>query len=67
MPCKNCHGAFDRDNAGMPGLKEAYHRKCFSCHRGMAGIGTDPKGCARMCHVRQSEKTALTKTENKNK
>jgi hypothetical protein len=54
MPCKNCHGAFDRDNAAMPGLKTAYHRQCFKCHRGMGNIGTDPKGCAEMCHARRA-------------
>jgi hypothetical protein len=57
MPCKNCHGAFDRDNAAMPGLKTAYHRQCFKCHRGMNNIGTDPKGCAELCHARSAVKT----------
>ncbi len=50
MPCRSCHGAFDRDNAAMPGLKTAYHRACFTCHRGMGSIGTDPKGCTETCH-----------------
>ena len=58
MPCKNCHGAFDRDNAAMPGLKTAYHRRCFSCHRGMGNIGTDPKGCTEMCHTKRPDKVA---------
>jgi hypothetical protein len=56
MPCKNCHGAFDRDNPAMPGLKTAYHRQCFTCHRGMANIGTDPKGCTELCHTKRAEK-----------
>ena len=56
MPCKNCHGVFDRDNAAMPGLKTAYHRQCFKCHRGMADIGTDPKGCTELCHARKADK-----------
>jgi hypothetical protein len=56
MPCKNCHGAFDRDNAAMPGLKTAYHKQCFKCHRGMGNIGMDPKGCAELCHARKLDK-----------
>lgn len=54
LACKNCHGAFDRDNAAMPGLKTAYHQACFTCHRGMGNIGTDPKGCAEICHAKTS-------------
>ncbi len=56
MPCKNCHGTFDRDNAAMPGLKTAYHRQCFTCHRGMGNIGEDPKGCTEICHARKADK-----------
>ncbi len=56
MPCKSCHGAFDRDNAAMPGLKTAYHRQCFQCHRGMGNIGADPKGCTEMCHARRADR-----------
>lgn len=58
MACSNCHGSFDRDNPGMPGLKVAYHKKCFECHRGMGNIGTDPKGCAEMCHEKKIKKGA---------
>lgn len=54
--CKSCHGEFDRDNAGMPGLKTAYHRRCFTCHRGMGDIGTDPKGCTELCHARKADR-----------
>ena len=53
--CKNCHSTFDRDNASMPGLKTAYHRQCFKCHRGMGDIGTDPKGCTELCHARKAK------------
>jgi hypothetical protein len=56
MPCKNCHGAFDRDNAAMPGLRTAYHRQCFKCHRGMGDIGANPKGCVEMCHAKRADK-----------
>ena len=56
MACKNCHSAYDPSNPGMPGLKTAYHIQCFKCHRGMAGIGEDPKGCAGMCHAKREQK-----------
>ena len=48
--CKNCHDAVSPDNPGMPGLKAAYHRVCFECHRGLGNVGTDPAGCTEMCH-----------------
>jgi hypothetical protein len=54
LSCKSCHGDFDRDNASMPGLRTAYHVQCFTCHRGMAGIGTDPKGCSELCHEKRT-------------
>ncbi len=60
--CANCHGAYDPDNPRMPGLKTAYHRVCFSCHRGMAGIGTDPRGCTELCHSKRSDKVGLVHT-----
>lgn len=53
--CKSCHNEFDRDNPGMPGLKTAYHRQCFTCHRGMGNIGTDPRGCTELCHARRMD------------
>ncbi len=53
MPCSNCHNAFDRENPAMPGLKVAYHKKCFGCHRGMGDIGVDPKGCTEVCHAKK--------------
>jgi hypothetical protein len=59
MACKNCHGAFDRDNAAMPGLKTAYHKQCFTCHRGMGNIGTDPKGCAEICHAKRADNVGM--------
>jgi hypothetical protein len=60
MACKDCHGAFDRDNASMPGLKTAYHKQCFKCHRGMGDIGTDPKGCTEICHARRADKPDMS-------
>ncbi len=59
MPCSNCHGAFDRDSPGMPGLKVAYHKKCFECHRGMGDIGLDPKGCTELCHAKKAQKVSM--------
>jgi len=53
MACKNCHGRFNIDNPGMPSLKVAYHRTCFKCHRGMADLGIDPKGCTLLCHAKK--------------
>lgn len=52
--CRNCHSAFNPDHANMPGLKTAYHKRCFTCHRGMGNIGTDPKGCTEMCHDKRA-------------
>lgn len=53
VPCSSCHGPYDRENPAMPGLKVAYHTKCFECHRGMADLGTDPKGCTQLCHAKK--------------
>jgi Class III cytochrome C family len=55
--CRNCHGAADRANPGMPSLKVAYHRACFECHKGMGDIGLDPKGCTEMCHAAKDQRT----------
>ena len=54
MACKNCHGAYDRSNPRMPGLKTAYHQQCFQCHRGMGDVGTSPAGCTNMCHGKKA-------------
>ncbi|MGD0281765.1 MAG: cytochrome c3 family protein [Dissulfurispiraceae bacterium] len=54
--CKGCHISFDRSNPKMPGLKVAYHKKCFQCHRGMGDVGIDPKGCTVMCHAKREQK-----------
>lgn len=53
IACKNCHSAYNPANPEMPGLKVAYHRTCFECHRGMGNIGLDPKGCTQMCHAKK--------------
>ncbi len=59
MACKNCHASQDRDNPGMPGLKVAYHKQCFSCHKGMGNIGLNPKGCTEMCHSKRADRLGL--------
>lgn len=51
--CKDCHDDIDPDNPGMPGLKVAYHRVCFTCHIEMSDIGIDPQGCAETCHAKK--------------
>ncbi len=56
IACSNCHGAYDRENPSLPGLKVAYHRQCFQCHRGMGNVGLDPKGCTELCHAKKPEK-----------
>jgi hypothetical protein len=63
MACKSCHTIADRDNPAMPGLKTAYHKQCFKCHRGMGDIGTDPKGCTEICHARRADKPGMSTSE----
>ena len=58
MACKNCHSDYDPASPRMPGLKVAYHRQCFQCHRGMADVGVDPKACAVMCHDKCEQKAS---------
>jgi len=53
IPCKDCHGAPDRDNPAMPSLKVAYHQQCFTCHKGIEGVGEGPTGCVELCHERK--------------
>ncbi|KKL85272.1 hypothetical protein LCGC14_1956410 [marine sediment metagenome] len=55
LACKNCHGDFDLETPGMPGLKVAYHEQCFQCHRGMGSIGNGPEGCTQLCHAKASQ------------
>lgn len=50
LPCQSCHVTYNPAAPSIPGLKAAYHRKCFSCHGSMGRIGLDPKGCAEQCH-----------------
>ncbi|MBI5098426.1 MAG: cytochrome c3 family protein [Nitrospirae bacterium] len=59
VACKNCHAVSDPDNPVMPGLKVAYHKTCFQCHRGMGNVGVDPKGCAEMCHAKKEQRVSM--------
>lgn len=58
MACMNCHSDYSPSDPTMPGLKVAYHTKCFQCHRGMYDVGIDPKGCAELCHARKEVKVS---------
>jgi len=51
LACRHCHGEITPDAPGMPGLKAAYHLKCFTCHLGMKGLGQGPQGCTTQCHT----------------
>ncbi|GBD98030.1 nine-heme cytochrome c precursor [bacterium BMS3Abin07] len=55
LSCKTCHGTYDPANPDMPGLKVAYHRQCFQCHRGMGNVGKDPRGCTKQCHAKRAQ------------
>ncbi len=59
MACSACHGAPDASNAAVPGLKVAYHKQCFQCHRGMGDIGKDPKGCTEICHSKKASTLSM--------
>ena len=56
--CKDCHSDYSPSDPKMPGLKVAYHTKCFQCHRGMNNVGIDPKGCAELCHAKKEVKVS---------
>ena len=60
LACSSCHSAPDPSNPSVPGLKVAYHKQCFSCHRGMGDIGEDPRGCTEICHAKKAEKPGMT-------
>lgn len=59
MACSACHGAYDPSTPSVPGLKVAYHKQCFQCHRGMGNIGSDPKGCTEICHAKKTAKLSM--------
>jgi hypothetical protein len=51
--CQECHGDFDSSEPNFPGLKAAYHRTCFKCHREMGDVAVDPSGCTQKCHAKK--------------
>ncbi len=53
LSCQSCHGETNPSAPGMPGLKVAYHKQCFECHRGMGNVGKSPAGCTEQCHARR--------------
>jgi hypothetical protein len=59
MACSACHGTYDPSTPSVPGLKVAYHKQCFQCHRGMGNIGSDPKGCTEICHAKKAAKLSM--------
>ena len=50
LRCEGCHSDASVESPGMPSLKVAFHKACFSCHAGMGGVGETPKGCQTTCH-----------------
>lgn len=56
ISCRSCHGDYDPATPSMPGLKVAYHKQCFECHRGMGNVGKSPAGCTEQCHARREIK-----------
>jgi len=54
--CRTCHPAsVQAADLGKPGLKAAYHRACFKCHREVGSLGKDPKGCTETCHASKAQ------------
>ncbi|OIP61653.1 MAG: hypothetical protein CO150_05430 [Nitrospirae bacterium CG_4_9_14_3_um_filter_53_35] len=53
IACRSCHEAIDPAQPNMPGLKAAYHRACFRCHRDMGDAGLDPQSCSMKCHAKK--------------
>lgn len=51
--CRDCHDAIDPAEPEVPGLKAAYHRTCFRCHRDMGDVGLDPQNCTQKCHAKK--------------
>jgi hypothetical protein len=58
-PCGECHRAASAAaKLDRPTLSAAYHRACIKCHREVGSVGTDPKGCAEMCHENSAQARA---------
>ena len=53
--CGMCHLAAEQP--GRVGLKTAYHKACFKCHKSDVGSGVkNLTGCTEMCHVLNTKK-----------
>ncbi|MBI4685452.1 MAG: cytochrome c3 family protein [Nitrospirae bacterium] len=51
LPCSGCHTDYSPEMPEMPGLKVAFHKKCFQCHVGIGELGSSPGGCVKTCHT----------------
>lgn len=56
--CSSCHSDYSPEMPELPGLKTAFHKKCFQCHVGIGDLGLSPGACAKTCHtpVQESKK-----------
>jgi hypothetical protein len=55
--CSSCHSEASPEMPEMPGLKTAYHKKCFTCHTGIGELGSSPEGCVKTCHAKRVSST----------
>ncbi len=51
--CSSCHSDPSPDMPEMPGLKVAFHKKCFQCHVGIGDLGSSPEACVKTCHAKK--------------
>jgi hypothetical protein len=51
--CSSCHSDPSPDMPEMPGLKVAFHKKCFQCHVGIGDLGASPGACVKTCHAKK--------------
>lgn len=65
LPCSGCHGEPSADEPGIPGLKVALHKTCFSCHVGIGELGASPQGCVRTCHAKSHHQEGITHVREK--
>jgi len=55
--CSSCHSEASPEMPEMPGLKTAFHKKCFTCHTGIGELGSSPEGCVKTCHAKKISNT----------
>lgn len=51
--CSSCHSDSSPEMPEMPGLKVAFHKKCFQCHVGIGDLGSSPGACVKTCHAKK--------------